>query len=146
MWWSPLRFINVSLIKYIQEFIAVPGNGISYICWEVFWLIFFIITLLLWANHCGKPLYCNFTCKSPSTLLDCTIFGNLVSSSKTKWKYNTYILIAYILIAYIIAYIFHVAVNISLQNVIHTTLNVLLLANLFFRQNESTAYLTRHFS
>ena len=73
-------------------------------------------------------------------------FRNLVSSSKTKWKYNTYILIVHILIVYVIAYIFHVAINISLQNVIHTALNVLLLANLFFRQNESTAYLSPHFS
>ena len=35
------------------------------------------------------PLYCNCTCKSSSTLIDSNISGNLVSSSKTKWKYNT---------------------------------------------------------
>ena len=31
-----LRFIKVSLIKFIQEFIVVVGGGISYIRWEIF--------------------------------------------------------------------------------------------------------------
>ena len=44
-----------------------------------------------------------------------------------------------------LVYIFHLAVNISLQNVIHTALSVSLLANLFYWQNESTTYLTAHF-
>ena len=41
-------------------------------------------------------------------------------------------------------YIFHLAINTSLQNVIHTELRVSLLANLFYWQNESTACLTVH--
>ena len=31
-----MRFIKVSLIKFIQEFIVVVGGVISYIRWEVF--------------------------------------------------------------------------------------------------------------
>ena len=41
--------------------------------------------------------------------------------------------------------IFHLAVNISLQHVIHTALSASLLVNLFFWQSESTASLTPHF-
>ena len=33
--WSPMRFIKVSLIKFIQEFIVVVSGVISYIRWEV---------------------------------------------------------------------------------------------------------------
>ena len=44
-----------------------------------------------------------------------------------------------------LVYIFHIAVNISLHNIIHTALSVSLLANLFYWQNESTVYLTPHF-
>ena len=43
-------------------------------------------------------------------------------------------------------YIFHLAVNVSPQNVIHTALSVSLLANLFYWQNESITYVTPHFS
>ena len=35
------RFIKVSLIKFIQEFIVVIGGGISYILWEVFYISYF---------------------------------------------------------------------------------------------------------
>ena len=35
--------------------------------------------------------------------------------------------------------------SISLQNVIHTTRSVSLQANLFYQENESTAYLTMQF-
>ena len=45
----------------------------------------------------------------------------------------------------IVVFIFHLAVNISLQNVIHTALSVSLLANLFYWQNESTTSLNPHF-
>ena len=33
--WSPMQFIKVSLIKFIQEFIVVVSGVISYIRWEV---------------------------------------------------------------------------------------------------------------
>ena len=42
-------------------------------------------------------------------------------------------------------YIFYLVVNICLQNIIHTALSILLLANLFNWKNESTACLTPHF-
>ena len=73
-----LRFIKVSLIKFIQEFIVVVGDVVSYICWEYHW-----------GNGIGMPLYCNCTCNSSSTLIDSDIFASLASSSKIKWKYNT---------------------------------------------------------
>ena len=44
-----------------------------------------------------------------------------------------------------LVYILHIAVDISLQNIIHTALSVSLLANLFYWQNEHTVYLTLHF-
>ena len=42
-----------------------------------------------WGDGSGMPLYCNYTCKSSSTLIDSNIFASLASSSKTKWKSNT---------------------------------------------------------
>ena len=92
MWWSPLPFIKFSLIKFIREFILVVGGGISYIRWEVLKITsVFIVTLWPWTNHWGNssgmPLYCNFTCKSSTTLIDYNIFGNLVPS-----KLNGYII------------------------------------------------------
>ena len=42
-----------------------------------------------WGNGSGMPLYCNYTCKSSSTLIDSNIFASLALSSKTKSKYNT---------------------------------------------------------
>ena len=44
-----------------------------------------------------------------------------------------------------LVYIFHITIDISLQTIIHTALSVLLLANLFYWQNESPVYLTPHF-
>ena len=44
-----------------------------------------------------------------------------------------------------VVYIFHIAINISLQNIIHTALSVSPLANLIYWQNESSVYLTPHF-
>ena len=44
-----------------------------------------------------------------------------------------------------VVYIFHLAVNISLQNIIDTALNVYLLVNLLYWQSETTAYVTPHF-
>ena len=35
LWWYPLWFIKVSLIKFIQKFIVVVGGSTSYIPWEV---------------------------------------------------------------------------------------------------------------
>ena len=45
-----------------------------------------------------------------------------------------------------VLYIFHLAVNVSPGNVIHTPMSVSLLANLFYWQNESITYVTPHFS
>ena len=42
-----------------------------------------------WGDGSGMPLYCNYTCKSSSTLIDSNIFASLALSSKTKSKYNT---------------------------------------------------------
>ena len=43
-------------------------------------------------------------------------------------------------------FIFHLAVNVSPRNVIHTALSISLLDNLFYCQNESITYVTPHFS
>ena len=136
------------------------------------------------------PLFCNWTCKSSSTLIDSNNFANLASSSKTKWKYHTQLsnslnwkparrwnadnssgkdlFLERLRIVWCVGnedvylkafedkrlvqdssttvvYIFHIAVHISFQNMIHTALSVSLLANLFYWQNESTVYLTPHF-
>ena len=74
---------------------------------------------------------------------DCEYFAVLVTEmvylkvfEDKRWVQNS---------STIVVYIFHLAVNISLQNVIHTALSASLLANLFCWQNESTACLTPHF-
>ena len=130
-----------------------------------------------WGNGSGMPLYCNYTRKSSSTLINFNIFASLVSFSKTKWKFNTqlsnslnwkpalcwnaensygkdlfleklWIVLCvgnkdvYLKVSddkrlvpdssTILVYIFHMAVNISVQNIIHTALSVSLLANLFY--------------
>ena len=74
---------------------------------------------------------------------DCEYFAVLVTEmvylkvfEDKRWVQNS---------STIVVYIFHLAVNISLQNVIHTPLNVSLLINLFYKQKESTVYLTPYF-
>ena len=193
-----MQFIEVYLIKFIQELIVVAGGVISYIPWEVFQITHFfsvLPALVPWTNHWGNesgmPFYCNCTCKSSSTLKDSNIFASLASSSNTKWKFNTQLsnslnwkparcwnagnssgkdlFLGRLRIVWCVGnediylkvfvdkrlvqdssanlvYTFHIAVNIPLQNIIHTALSFSLLANLFYWQNESTVYLIPQFS
>ena len=88
-----MQFIKVSLIKLIPEFIVVFRWRYS-----VYTLESFLNNLLFSVLHYDLEQttkvtvvewHSNWTCKSSSTLTHSNIFKNLVSSSKTKWKYNT---------------------------------------------------------
>ena len=57
IWWSPLRFIKVSLIQFIQKLIVVVGGSISYIRREVIKTPIIFFVKILFSAYLHQIIY-----------------------------------------------------------------------------------------